>query len=80
MGDAITRSKLIETAWVSISKDRELMEFYEKIKARNPVPVGARKAIVAVARKLTTRVYAVLKYQRPYYKKEVLPQDRSDAE
>jgi transposase len=72
MGDAITRNKLIETAWVSIRKDPELMEFYERIKARNPAPVAARKAIVAVARKLTTRIYAVLKYQRPYIVKEVL--------
>jgi transposase len=71
MGDAITRSKLIETAWVSIRKDPELMEFYERIKARNPVPIGARKAIVAVARKLTTRIYAVLRYQRPYFIKDV---------
>ena len=71
MGDAITRSKLIETAWVSIRKDRELLQFYERIKARNPVPIGARKAIVAVARKLTTRIYAVLRYQRPYLIKDV---------
>jgi transposase len=71
MGDAVTRSKLIETAWVSIRKDPELMEFYERIKARNPAPIAARKAIVAVARKLTTRIYAVLKYQRPYVVKEV---------
>jgi transposase len=67
---AITRNKLIETAWVSIRKDPELMEFYERIKARNPAPMAARKAIVAVARKLTTRIYAVLKYQRPYIVKE----------
>lgn len=71
MGDAITRSKLIETAWVSIRKDDELMQFYQRIRARNPVAIGARKAIVAVARKLTTRIYAVLKYERPYFKKEV---------
>jgi transposase len=71
MGDAITRSKLIETAWVSINKDPELREFFERIKARNPAPIASRKAIAAVARKLTTRVYAVLKYQRPYVIKEV---------
>lgn len=71
MGDAITRSKLIETAWTSIRHDPELMEFYERVKARNPAPIAGRKAIVAVARKLTTRIYAVLKYQRPYVVKEV---------
>ena len=43
MGDAITRSKLIETAWTSIKKDPEMMEFYEHIKARNPAPIAARK-------------------------------------
>jgi hypothetical protein len=47
------------------------MQFYERIKARNPSPIAARKAIVAVARKLTTRIYAVLKYQRTYVVKEV---------
>lgn len=71
MGDAIARSKLIETAWTSIRKDPELMEYYDRIKARNPAPIAARKAIVAVGRKLTTRIYAVLKYQRPYIVKEV---------
>lgn len=71
MGDAVARSKLIETAWTSIRKDPELMEFFQRIKARNPAPIGSRKAIVAVARKLTTRIYAVLKYQRPYVVKEL---------
>ena len=71
MGDAITRSKLIETAWTSIRHDPELLEFYERIKARNPAPIAGRKAIVAVARKLTTRIYAVLKYQKPYVVKQV---------
>ncbi|HJZ12584.1 MAG TPA: IS110 family transposase [Acidobacteriota bacterium] len=71
MGDAIARSKLIETAWTSIRIDPELMEYYERIKARNPAPIAGRKAIVAVGRKLTTRIYAVLKYQRPYVVKEL---------
>ena len=31
-----------------------------------PRKVAARKAIVAVARKMTTRMYAVLKEQRPF--------------
>ena len=66
MGDATTRNKLIESAWMSIRRDPELLEFYQRIKSRNPDDFGSRKAIVAVARKLTTRIYAVLKYQRPY--------------
>jgi transposase len=71
MADATTRSKLVESSWMAIRKDPQLMEFYQRIKARNPVAFAGRKAIVAVARKLTTRIYAVLKYQRPYVVKEV---------
>ena len=66
MGDPVTRSKLIETAWTTIRYDCELRKFFERIRGRNAAPGAARKAIVAVARKLTTRVYAVLKYQREY--------------
>jgi len=65
-GDSRLRNKLIQGAWVAISKDPELREFYRRIYQRHPKKVAARKAIVAVARKLTTRIYAVLKQQRPY--------------
>jgi transposase len=65
-GDSRLRNKLIQSAWVAIRKDPELREFYRRIFARHPQKVAARKAIVAVARKLTTRIYAVLKQQRPF--------------
>jgi transposase len=65
-GDSHLRNKLIQSAWVTIRKDPELREFYRRIYARHAKKVAARKAIVAVARKLTTRIYAVLKEQRPY--------------
>lgn len=65
-GDSRLRNKLIQSAWVTIRKDPELREFYRRIYARHPKKVAARKAIVAVARKLTTRIYAVLNEQRPY--------------
>jgi len=52
MGDATTRSKLVESSWMAIRKDPELTDFYQRIKARNPDQFGGRKAIVAVARKL----------------------------
>lgn len=65
-GDSRLRNKLIQSAWVAISKDVELRAFYRRIYQRHPPKVAARKAIVAVARKLTTRIYAVLKQQRPY--------------
>jgi transposase len=66
IGDQRLRNKLIQCAWVAIKKDPELRAFYRRIYARQPKKVAARKAIVAVARKLTTRMYAVLKQQRPY--------------
>jgi transposase len=65
-GDSHLRNKLIQCAWTAIRKDPELREFYRGIYQRQPKKVAARKAIVAVARKLTTRMYAVLKEQRPY--------------
>jgi transposase len=65
-GDSRLRNKLIQSAWVTIRKDAELREFYQRIYQRHPQQVAARKAIVAVARKLTTRIYAVLKEQRPF--------------
>ena len=74
-GDSRLRNKLIQSAWVTIRKDPELREFYRRIYARHPKQVAARKAIVAVARKLTTRIYAVLKEQRPF----VLRPDSSTA-
>lgn len=51
---------------MTIRKDPELHEFYQRVYQRHPKKVAARKAIVAVARKLTTRIYAVLKEQRPF--------------
>lgn len=65
-GDSRLRNKLIQSAWVAIRQDAELREFYWRIYHRHPQKVAARKAIVAVARKLTSRIYAVLKEQRPF--------------
>jgi hypothetical protein len=66
IGDQRLRNKLIQCAWVAINKDPELRAFYRRIHDRQPKKAAARKAIVAVARKLTMRMYAVLKQQRPY--------------
>ncbi len=66
IGDSRLRNKLIQCAWVAIGKDPELRAFYRRIYERQPKKVAARKAIVAVARKLTTRMFAVLKEQRPF--------------
>src|SRR6266849_1852376 len=65
-GDSRLRNKLIQSAWTAIKRDPELRAFYRRIYERQPRKVAARKAIVAVARKLTTRMYAVLKEQRPF--------------
>jgi transposase len=70
IGDQRLRNKLIQCAWVAINKDPELRAFYRGIHNRQPKKVAARKAIVAVARKLTMRMYAVLTQQRPYVIRE----------
>ena len=70
VGDGRLRSKLIQAAWSAIRQDTELREFYRSVCRRNGPGKGPRIAIVAVARKLSTRVYAVLKNQRPYIIRE----------
>ncbi len=69
-GDGRLRSKLIQAAWSAIRQDTELREFYRSVCRRNPRGKGARIAIVAVARKLSTRIYAVLENQRSYIVRE----------
>jgi transposase len=71
-GDGRLRSKLIQAAWSAIRQDPELREFYRSVYQRHPRDRAARKAIVAVARKLTTRIYAVLKEKRPYIVREIV--------
>ncbi len=66
LGDPILRSKLIETAWTAVRDDAELRAFYQRIKMRHPAYLAPRKAIVAVARKLSVRIFVVLKNKRPY--------------
>lgn len=65
-GDSRLRNKLIQCAWTAIKRDPELRAFYRRVYQRQPRKLAARKAIVAVARKLTMRMYAVLKEQRPF--------------
>jgi transposase len=70
VGDGWLRSKMIQAAWSAIRQDAELREFYRSVCRRNGPGKGPRIAIVAVARKLSMRVYAVLKNQRPYVVRE----------
>ncbi len=66
MGGGVLRALLVEAAWAAIRKDKELEQFYHRIRVRHHPGIGARKAIVAVARKLTGRIYSVLKERRNY--------------
>jgi transposase len=65
-GDSRLRNKLIQGAWAAIRQDPQLRDFYWRIYHRHPAGQASQKAIVAVARKLTTRIYAVLTQQRVY--------------
>jgi transposase len=65
-GNSILRSLLVEAAWMTIKRDKRLEQLYHRIRQKHAPGVGARKAIVAVARKLTLIIYRVLKDQREY--------------
>ncbi|HAX61573.1 MAG TPA: IS110 family transposase [Elusimicrobia bacterium] len=65
-GNTNLRCKLIQCAWKAIQIDPQLNKFYNTIYNRNRNDYGEIKAITAVARKLTTRIYAVLTQQRNY--------------
>lgn len=66
LGNPTLRSLLVEASWVAIRKDTELKQFYDRIHGRHHALWASRKAIVAVARKLTHRIYRVLKDRREY--------------
>jgi len=78
VGDARLRNKLIQCAWAAIRQDAELRAFYGRIYHRHPAQHASTKAIVAVARKLTTRIYAVLTEQRPYVVRSVRLQTQEE--
>jgi len=65
-GDAYLRSILIEAAWTAIRQDPELKAFYRRVYRRHPRDRAARVAIVAVARKLASRLFCLLKERRCY--------------
>ena len=66
IGDSYLRSLLIEASWRAIRQNTLLEKFFNRIKDRNDPKYAKRKAIVAVARKLTLFIYCVLKQQRPF--------------
>ena len=69
-GDGRLRSKLIQASWSAIRQDSELRGFFVSVCKTHARHLASRVAIVAVARKLTTRISAVLMQQRPYVVRE----------
>lgn len=61
-GRALLRKTLVQAAWVAIRYDTELASIFHRIAKK----AGAKKAIVAVARKLIGRVRACLKRGEEY--------------
>jgi len=53
---------LVEASWTTIKRDPGLNAFYKKLKAKK----GGKRAIVAVARKLLCRIYAMVKNNQMY--------------
>jgi transposase len=56
------RSSLIECAWTTIQKDPIMLQRYNQLKMKHT----GKRAIVIIARKLVSRIYAVLKHEKPY--------------
>lgn len=61
-GKSDLRTVLTEAAWTAIKNDSELREVYDNLKFRR----GAKKAIIAVARRLLLRCRRVLLDRMPY--------------
>ena len=56
------RSSLVECAWSTIQKDPAMLKRYNELTQR----LTGKRAIVVIARKLVSRIYAVLKNEKPY--------------
>jgi transposase len=66
MGNKTLRSMLIEAAWITIRVDTRLKQFFHRVRSRNHPSGASKKAIVAVARKMTQIIYHVLREERAY--------------
>lgn len=66
LGNKVLRSLLVEAAWVAIRKDKQLNQFYHRIRKKHHGSYASKLAITAVARKLTHLIYRVLKDRRVY--------------
>lgn len=68
-GNKWLRWAVIEAVWPALRSDPELKDYYHKLKTRK----SANSSKVAVARKLLTFVWYVLRENRDYQKKAVSP-------
>jgi len=66
-GKPIVRKILVQAAWVAIRHDKGLQEIYERIAAKS----GAKRAIVAVARRLIGRIRACFRTGELYKAQKV---------
>ncbi len=78
-GDPVLRSLLIEASWTAIRTDPELATFYQRLYHRHAKDKAARVAIVAVARKLATRLHCVLQQRRVYRLKHLMDAPALDS-
>jgi len=62
LGNHRVRTLLVESSWTLIRKDPTLHKVYESIKNRR----GAKRAIVAISRKLVIRMRRILLDGEPY--------------
>lgn len=56
------RSSLIECAWTAVQQDPVMLTRYEELRQSHT----AKRSIVIIARKLSSRIYRVLKTKEPY--------------
>ena len=61
-GKSHLRATLIEASWTAISKDEDLRKKFERVKQK----AGAKRAIVAIARHLVTRLRLLLIKRETY--------------
>lgn len=80
-GKPLLRKILVQAAWVAIRHDKELQTIYERIAEKS----GAKRAIVAVARRLIGRIracfrtgelYEIQKVERPTLKFKKVPKTK----
>jgi transposase len=83
-GKPIVRKILVQAAWVAIRHDKELQAIYERIAAKS----GAKRAIVAIARRLIGRIRACFRtgelfkaqpVERPTLKFKKMPKTKKQS-